>query len=127
MLSVAMVLYLSLIHICVFCTNPSGEVATEYYENGLAVVNGHAYKSKDMKTNNTNFALLVSKNFTEPFKSPIEYGKHIAQLGNMLSDGKILLQRYGDFRRGRRTTEEQMCIRDRRCPWYRCFKKETDL
>ena len=50
----------------VFCTNPSGEVATEYYENGLAVVNGHAYKSKDMKTNNTNFALLVSKNFTEP-------------------------------------------------------------
>lgn len=92
----------------VFCTNPSGEVATEYYENGLAVVNGHAYKSKDMKTNNTNFALLVSKNFTEPFKSPIEYGKHIAQLGNMLSDGKILLQRYGDFRRGRRTTEERL-------------------
>lgn len=83
----------------VFCTNPSGEVATEYYDDGLAVVNGHAYKSKDMKTKNTNFALLVSKNFTEPFKSPIEYGKHIAQLGNMLSDGKILLQRYGDFRR----------------------------
>ncbi|GAA0806052.1 FAD-dependent oxidoreductase [Clostridium sp. AF19-22AC] len=92
----------------VFCTNPSGEVATEYYENGLAVVNGHAYKSKDMKTNNTNFALLVSKNFTEPFKSPIEYGKHIAQLGNMLCGGRILLQRYGDFRRGRRTTEERL-------------------
>lgn len=92
----------------VFCTNPSGEVATEYYDDGLAVVNGHAYKSKDMKTNNTNFALLVSKNFTEPFKSPIEYGKHIAQLGNMLCDGKILLQRYGDFRRGRRTTEERL-------------------
>ena len=92
----------------VFCTNPSGEVATEYYDDGLAVVNGHAYKSKDMKTNNTNFALLVSKNFTEPFKSPIEYGKQIAQLGNMLCDGKILLQRYGDFRRGRRTTEERL-------------------
>lgn len=92
----------------VFCTNPSGEVATEYYENGLAVVNGHAYKSQDMKTHNTNFALLVSKNFTEPFKSPIEYGKHIAQLGNMLCDGRILLQRYGDFRRGRRTTEERL-------------------
>ncbi len=92
----------------VFCTNPSGEVATEYYENGLAVVNGHAYKSQDMKTNNTNFALLVSKNFTEPFKSPIEYGKQIAQLGNMLSGGRILLQRYGDFRRGRRTTEERL-------------------
>ncbi len=56
-----------------FCTNPSGEVATEYYENGLAVVNGHAYKSKKYKTNNTNFALLVSKNFTKPFKTPIEY------------------------------------------------------
>ena len=69
-----------------FCTNPSGEVATEYYDDGLAVVNGHAYKSKDMKTNNTNFALLVSKNFTEPFKSPIEYGKQIAQLGNMLCE-----------------------------------------
>jgi len=92
----------------VFCTNPSGEVATEYYEGGLAVVNGHAYKSADMKTKNTNFALLVSKNFTEPFKSPIEYGKHIAQLGNMLCDGRILLQRYGDFRRGRRTTAERL-------------------
>lgn len=92
----------------VFCTNPSGEVATEYYADGLAVVNGHAYKSKEMKTKNTNFALLVSKNFTEPFKSPIEYGKHIAQLGNMLCDGRILLQRYGDFRRGRRTTEERL-------------------
>ncbi len=92
----------------VFCTNPSGEVATEYYEGGLAVVNGHAYKSQDMKTKNTNFAILVSKNFTSPFKSPIEYGKHIAQLGNMLCDGKILVQRYGDFRRGRRTTSERM-------------------
>ena len=92
----------------VFCTNPSGEVATEYYEGGLAVVNGHAYKSKDMKTNNTNFAILVSKNFTAPFNSPIEYGKYIAQLGNMLCDGKILVQRYGDFRRGRRTTAERL-------------------
>ena len=61
-----------------FCTNPSGEVATEYYENGLAVVNGHAYKSKEYKTNNTNFAILVSKNFTKPFKTPIEYGKHLS-------------------------------------------------
>ena len=64
----------------VFCSNPSGEVATEYYENGLAVVNGHAYKADEYKTNNTNFALLVSKNFTKPFKEPIQYGKHIAQL-----------------------------------------------
>ncbi len=92
-----------------FCTNPSGEVAAEYYEDGLAVVNGHAYKSKEYKTNNTNFAILVSKNFTKPFKTPIEYGKQIAQLSNMLCGGKILVQTFGDFRRGRRTTEERLC------------------
>lgn len=92
-----------------FCTNPSGEVATEYYEGGLAVVNGHAYKSKEYKTNNTNFAILVSKNFTKPFKTPIEYGKKIAELSNMLCGGKILVQTFGDFRRGRRTTEERLC------------------
>ncbi len=92
-----------------FCTNPSGEVAAEYYDNGLAVVNGHAYKSRDMKTNNTNFAVLVSKNFTKPFKTPIEYGKQIAQLSNMLCDGKIMVQTFGDFRRGRRTNEERLC------------------
>ncbi len=92
-----------------FCTNPSGEVATEYYDDGLAVVNGHAYKSADMKTENTNFALLVSKNFTKPFKTPIEYGKHVAQLSNMLCDGRIMVQTFGDFLRGRRTTEERLC------------------
>lgn len=92
-----------------FCTNPSGEVAAEYYEGGLAVVNGHAYKAKDFKTSNTNFAILVSKNFTKPFKTPIEYGKHIAQLSNMLCGGKILVQTFGDYRRGRRTTEERLC------------------
>ena len=92
-----------------FCTNPSGEVATEYYDDDLAVVNGHAYKSKEYKTNNTNFAILVSKNFTKPFKSPIEYGKQIAQLSNMLCGGRILVQTFGDFKRGRRTTEERLC------------------
>ena len=92
-----------------FCTNPSGEVATEYYEGGLAVVNGHAYKAQDYKTNNTNFAILVSKNFTKPFKTPIEYGKQIAQLSNMLCGGKIMVQTFGDFKRGRRTTEERLC------------------
>lgn len=92
-----------------FCTNPSGEVATEYYEGGLAVVNGHAYKSQEYKTNNTNFAILVSKNFTKPFKTPIEYGKQIAQLSNMLCGGRILVQTFGDYRRGRRTTEERLC------------------
>ncbi len=53
--------------------------------------------------------MLVSKNFTKPFKTPIAYGKQIAQLSNMLCDGKILVQRFGDFRRGRRTTEERLC------------------
>lgn len=92
-----------------FCTNPSGEVAAEYYEGGLAVVNGHAYKAKEYKTDNTNFAILVSKNFTKPFKTPIEYGKKIAELSNMLCGGMILVQTYGDFKRGRRTTEERLC------------------
>ena len=92
-----------------FCTNPSGEVAAEYYDGGLAVVNGHAYKAQEYKTENTNFALLVSKNFTRPFSTPIEYGKRIAELSNMLCGGKILVQTYGDFKRGRRTTEERLC------------------
>lgn len=91
-----------------FCSNPGGVVATEYYDDNLAVVNGHSYKAKSMKTNNTNFALLVSKGFTEPFNSPISYGKYIAGLGNMLSGNKIIVQRYGDFRRGRRTTENRL-------------------
>ena len=92
-----------------FCTNPSGEVATEYYDDNLAVVNGQAYKSADMKTTNTNFALLVSKNFTKPFHTPIEYAKSIARLSNMLAGGRIMVQTYGDFKRGRRTTDERMC------------------
>ena len=91
-----------------FCTNPSGEVATEYYDDGLAVVNGHAYKSQEFKTKNTNFALLVSKNFTKPFNEPIEYGKYIARLSNMLCGGKIMVQTFGDFLRGRRTTDERL-------------------
>ena len=89
-----------------FCSNPGGEVSTEYYEDNLAVVNGHSYKVA--KTDNTNFALLVSKGFTKPFNQPIAYGKHIARLGNMLTGNKIVVQRYGDFIRGRRTTEERM-------------------
>jgi len=91
-----------------FCSNPGGVVATEIYDDNLAVVNGHSYKADTLKTNNTNFALLVSKGFTEPFKSPIAYGKYIAGLGNMLSGNKIIVQRYGDFRRGRRTTETRL-------------------
>lgn len=92
-----------------FCTNPSGEVTVEYYDGHLSVVNGHAYKAKDHKTHNTNFAILVSKNFTRPFKTPIEYGKMIAQLSNMLCGGKIMVQTFGDLKRGRRTTQERLC------------------
>jgi hypothetical protein len=91
-----------------FCSNPGGEVSTEIYEGNLAVVNGHSYKSDKLKSENTNFALLVTKHFTKPFNSPIEYGMHIAQLGNMLSGNKVLVQRYGDFKRGRRTTEDRL-------------------
>ena len=92
----------------VFCSNPSGEVATEIYDDNLAVVNGHSYKGDNYKTANTNFALLVSLKFTEPFSEPIEYGKHIACLGNMLAGNKILVQRFGDFKRGRRTNENRL-------------------
>lgn len=91
-----------------FCSNPGGIVSTEYYDNNLAVVNGHSYKADNLKSDNTNFALLVSKGFTEPFNAPIAYGKHIASLGNMLTGNKILIQRYGDFLRGRRTTAERL-------------------
>lgn len=91
-----------------FCTNPGGAVSTEVYSNGLVTANGHAYADKAKRTENTNFALLVSKHFTEPFNSPIEYGEHIARLANMLSDGKVLVQRFGDFRNGRRTKEERL-------------------
>ena len=92
----------------VFCSNPSGEVATEVYDGDMAVVNGHSYKGDKYKTKNTNFALLVSLHFTEPFSEPIEYGKHIASLGNMLAGNKILVQRFGDFKRGRRTNESRL-------------------
>ncbi len=91
-----------------FCNNPGGEVSTEYYDDNLAVVNGHSYKSEEKKTANTNFALLVTKHFTEPFNAPLAYGKHIAQLGNMLSGNKVIVQRYEDFRRGRRTTVQRL-------------------
>ena len=92
-----------------FCTNPHGEVATELYDGGLAGVNGHAYSGAEYATHNTNFAILVSKNFTKPFKTPIEYGRKIAELSNMLCGGRILVQNFGDFKRGRRSTEERMC------------------
>jgi uncharacterized FAD-dependent dehydrogenase len=91
-----------------FCWNPRGVVAEERYGDSLTVVNGHSYKDESLKTANTNFALLVSKNFTQPFKTPIEYGRYIAEMGNMLSGDKVLVQRYGDLKRGRRTTVERL-------------------
>ncbi len=87
-----------------FCMNPNGEVVQENY-NGIATVNGHSYAN--IKTNNTNFALLVSKKFTEPFKEPIAYGQHIASLANMLAGG-ILVQRFGDLLEGRRSTPDRI-------------------
>lgn len=89
-----------------FCSNPGGFVSSEYYEGNLAVVNGHSYKN--LKSDNTNFALLVSQKFTEPFNAPIEYGHHIARLANMLTQNKILVQRFGDLVRGRRTTSSRL-------------------
>ncbi len=91
-----------------FCSNPSGIVSAEYYDGDLAVVNGHSYKGEELKTENTNFAILVSNHFTDPFKEPIEYGKYIARLGNLLSGNKIIVQRFGDFKRGRRTTPTRL-------------------
>lgn len=87
-----------------FCMNPYGQVVVEN-NGGIQTVNGHSYANK--KSENTNFALLVSKNFTSPFDSPIAYGKYVASLANMLSDG-VIVQRLGDLLEGRRTTEERL-------------------
>lgn len=87
-----------------FCMNPYGFVVTEN-NDGLQTVNGHSYANR--KSDNTNFAILVSKQFTEPFKEPIAYGKYIASLANMLGGGPIV-QRLGDLRDGRRSTEERI-------------------
>ncbi|MDF2930063.1 MAG: dihydrolipoamide dehydrogenase [Anaerospora sp.] len=87
-----------------FCMNPYGFVVTEN-NGGLITVNGHSYADK--KSNNTNFALLVSKSFTEPFKEPIAYGKSIARLANMLGGG-VIVQRLGDLLDGRRSTPERI-------------------
>ena len=88
-----------------FCMNPYGEVVVENY-NGISTVNGHSYADVK-KTQNTNFALLVSERFTEPFKEPIAYGQHVARLANMLSGG-VLVQRFGDLLDGRRSTYERL-------------------
>ncbi len=87
-----------------FCVNPYGEVVKEYLK-GIWTVNGHSYAER--KTNNTNFALLVSTFFTEPFDQPISYGRYIAQLANFLGKG-VIVQRLGDLLSGRRSTHERI-------------------
>ncbi len=87
-----------------FCVAPHGQVITESYD-GVLTVNGQSYAEK--KTENTNFAILVSTSFTEPFKEPIAYGKYVARLGNLLSGG-VIVQRLGDLESGRRSTPERM-------------------
>lgn len=87
-----------------FCVNPYGEVVKEHL-NGIWTVNGHSYAER--RTNNTNFAILVSTFFTEPFDEPISYGMYIARLANFLGGG-VIVQRLGDLMKGRRSTPERI-------------------
>ena len=97
-----------------FCMNPYGEVVSEN-TNGIVTVNGHSYDDPSLHTQNTNFALLVSNHFTEPFDDSNEYGESIAKLSNMLGGG-VLLQRFGDLVKGRRSSERRM---------RKCFTQPT--
>lgn len=97
-----------------FCMNPYGEVVAEN-TNGIVTVNGHSYADPSLRTENTNFALLVSNTFTEPFKDSNEYGESIAKLSNMLGGG-VLLQRFGDLVKGRRSSARRM---------EKCFTRQT--
>ena len=89
-----------------FCQNPGGFVSQENYDNDLAVVNGHSYK--ELKSNNTNLAILCSHNFNQPFNQPIEYAQKVGELTNMLGAGHILVQRYGDILDGKRTWQKEL-------------------
>ena len=89
-----------------FCMNPYGHVVAENVE-GIHTVNGHSYSDPSLRSENTNFALLVSNHFTEPFDEPYRYGKHIASLSNMLAGG-VLVQRFGDLVRGVRSNAHRM-------------------
>ncbi len=89
-----------------FCQNPGGFVAQENYDNGLAVVNGHSYK--ELKSENTNLAILCSHNFSVPFNQPIAYAQKVGELTNMLANGQILVQRFGDILDGKRTWEKEL-------------------
>ncbi len=89
-----------------FCMNPKGAVVNEN-TNGIITVNGHSYEDPAMQTENTNFALLVAKHFSEPFKDSNGYGESIARLSNMLGGG-VIVQRFGDLIRGRRSTQNRI-------------------
>lgn len=89
-----------------FCMNPHGIVVNEN-TNGIVTVNGHSFEDPSKKTNNTNFALLVAKHFSEPFKDSNGYGESIARLSNMLGGG-VIVQRFGDLERGRRSTKQRI-------------------
>ena len=89
-----------------FCMNPNGIVVTEN-TNGIVTVNGHSFEDEGKKTENTNFALLVAKHFSEPFKDSNEYGESIARLSNMLGGG-VIVQRFGDLERGRRSVQKRI-------------------
>ena len=89
-----------------FCMNPKGAVVAEN-TNGIVTVNGHSYENPELQTENTNFALLVAKHFSEPFKDSNGYGESIARLSNMLGGG-VIVQRFGDLIRGRRSTEKRI-------------------
>ena len=89
-----------------FCMNPKGAVVNEN-TNGIITVNGHSYEDPAKQTENTNFALLVAKHFSEPFKDSNGYGESIARLSNMLGGG-VIVQRFGDLIRGQRSTPNRM-------------------
>lgn len=89
-----------------FCQNPGGFVSQENYDNNLAVVNGHSYK--ELKSQNTNLAILCSHNFNVPFNQPIAYAQKVGELSNMLGAGHILVQRFGDILDGKRTWAKEL-------------------
>jgi uncharacterized FAD-dependent dehydrogenase len=90
-----------------FCFNERGSVVTENTD-GVLTVNGHSYRDESRKTENSNFALLSTIRFTEPFREPIEYARHVARLANLISGGSVLVQRLGDLMRGRRTDKDRL-------------------
>lgn len=90
-----------------FCSNPSGHVVVENH-SGIMCANGHSYKNPDLGSTNTNFALLVSHKFTDPFDKPNEYAREICKRANDLSNGGVIIQKYGDILRGRRSTSNRI-------------------